>query len=71
MVTTAAIFHAGATVKPEMLEGVWISGNYIDEHYDPENGIEVDHGSFNVPTGIGFGVTPDENRIGDLVASYS
>ena len=70
-IVSAAVLHVAATVKPEMLEGVWTSANYIDEHYDPENGIEVDGGFFDVPKGVGLGITPDENRIGVLVASYS
>ncbi len=70
-IVSAAILHVSATVKPELLESVWTSGNYIDEHYDPDNGIAVDGGYFEVPKGVGLGVTPDEGRIGQLVASYS
>lgn len=69
-IVSAAILHVGATVKPELLEGVWTSGNYIDGHYDPVNGIEVDNGYFDLPQGVGLGVIPDEGRIGELVASY-
>ncbi len=70
-ITSAAILHMAATVKPEMLEGVWTSGNYIEEHYDPINGIKVNNGFFDLPAGPGLGITPDESRIGTLVASYS
>jgi len=70
-ITSAAILHVGATVKPEMLEAVWTSGNYIEEHYDPENGIRVDNGYFDLPKGPGLGIKPDEGRIGKLVAWYS
>ncbi len=70
-IVSAAILHVAATVKPEMLEAVWTSGNYIEEHYDPENGIAADSGHFNLPTGVGLGITPDESRIGQLLASYS
>jgi len=42
----------------------------VDEHYDPVNGIEVDNGYFDMPQGSGLGITPDESRIGQLVASY-
>jgi len=69
-IVSAAILHVAATVKPEMLEGVWTSGNYIDEHYETVNGIEVDNGYFDMPQGSGLGITPDESRIGQLVASY-
>lgn len=70
-IISAAILHMGATVKPALLEGVWTSGNYIEEHYDPENGIAVDNGYFDLPAGPGLGITPDEDRIGRLVASYA
>jgi len=69
-IVSASILHMGATVMPAMLEGVWTSGNYIDEHYDPVNGITVKDGYFDVPTGVGLGINPDESRIGELVASY-
>ncbi len=69
-ITAAAIVHVAATVEPRLLEGAWTAGVYIDEHYDPERGIEVRDGHFDVPTGPGLGVEPDESRIGELVASY-
>lgn len=70
-ILSAAILHFGATVKPELLESVWTAGDYIEENYDPENGINVDHGWFDLPTGPGLGVNPDESRIGSLVSSFS
>ena len=70
-IIAAAILHIGATIEPRLLEAVWTAGNYIEENYDPENGINVDGGHFDLPTGPGLGVEPDESRIGELVASYS
>ena len=67
----AAVLHVAATVEPHLLEAVWTSGSYIEENYDPENGINVDAGHFDLPTGPGLGITPDESRIGQLVASYA
>ena len=58
------------TVEPHLLEFVWTVGNYIVENYDPEHGINVDQGTFQLPAGPGLGVTPDETRIGALTASY-
>ena len=70
-ILAAAIVHIGATVEPRLLEAVWTAGNYIGEHYDPEGGIAVDGGHFDLPTGPGLGINPDESRIGELVASYA
>lgn len=70
-IIAAAIVHIAATVEPRLLEAVWTPGNYIEEHYDPENGIRVKDGYFSLPEGIGLGVSPDEDRIGELWASYA
>jgi L-alanine-DL-glutamate epimerase-like enolase superfamily enzyme len=70
-IVAAAVLHIGATVEPRLLEAVWTAGSYIEENYDPENGINVDGGYFDLPTGPGLGITPDETRIGDLSASFS
>lgn len=67
----AAVLQVAATVEPPLLEAVWTSGSYIEENYDPENGINVDAGHFDLPAGPGLGITPDESRIGQLVASYT
>ena len=67
----AAVLHLAATVEPRLLEAVWTSGSYIEENYDPENGINVDQGHFDLPTGPGLGINPDENRIGERVESFS
>ncbi|WP_170468866.1 mandelate racemase/muconate lactonizing enzyme family protein [Ruegeria arenilitoris] len=69
-IIAAACTHIGATVRPELLEGVWLAAPYIDGHYDPENGIRIEAGHINVPTGPGLGVVPDETRFGAPVASF-
>jgi len=69
-IVAAAVLHIAATVEPRLLEAVWTSGNYIEENYDPVNGINVDGGHFNVPSGPGLGVNPHESRIGTLVHSF-
>ena len=69
-ILAAAIVHLGCTVEPRLLEAVWTAGNYIEEHYDPEHGIAVDGGHFDLPSGPGLGVNPAEDRIGRLVSSY-
>jgi len=67
----AAMLHVAATLQPRLLEAVWTAGSYIEENCDPVNGIRVDGGHFDLPTGPGLGIEPDESRIGDLVASYA
>ncbi|WP_443627672.1 mandelate racemase/muconate lactonizing enzyme family protein [Candidatus Njordibacter sp. Uisw_002] len=69
-IVSAAILHMGATVKPAMLEGVWTAGNYIEESYDPANTVACTDGFFDLPTGFGLGITPQEDRIGHLVHSF-
>jgi L-alanine-DL-glutamate epimerase-like enolase superfamily enzyme len=70
-IVAAAVLHLAATVEPRLLEAVWTAGSYIEESYDPESGIRVDAGYFDLPTGPGLGISPDESRIGRLLASFT
>lgn len=69
-IVAAAVLHVAATVEPRLLEAVWTAGVYIEENYDPENGVNVDAGYFDLPSGPGLGVTPLEDRVGELAASF-
>lgn len=69
-IVAAAIVHIAATVEPRLLEAAWTAGIYIEENYDPENGIRVRDGQFDLPAGPGLGIMPDESRIGECVATY-
>lgn len=69
-IIAAACVHIGATVTPRLLEGVWIAEPHIDMHYDSANPVRVQDGHIRVPTGPGLGVTPDEGRFGEPVASF-
>ncbi|MDI3406413.1 mandelate racemase/muconate lactonizing enzyme family protein [Streptomyces cavernicola] len=69
-ILAAACTHIGATVAPELLEGVWLAAPYIEGHYDPENGIRIEGGHIKRPQGPGLGITPDESRFGAPAASY-
>ena len=69
-VIAAACTHLGATVAPELLDGVWIAAPYIDGHYDAEHGIRIERGHLRVPQGPGLGVVPDETLFGEPVASF-
>jgi L-alanine-DL-glutamate epimerase-like enolase superfamily enzyme len=69
-IIAAACTHVGATVEPARLEGVWLAAPYIDGHYDTQHGIRIENGHVAVPRAPGLGVTPDEGRFGDAVASF-
>jgi L-alanine-DL-glutamate epimerase-like enolase superfamily enzyme len=69
-IIAAACTHVGATVRPDLLEGVWLAAPYIGGHYDPENGVRIEGGHINVPQGPGLGVVPDESLFGAPVASF-
>ena len=69
-IIAAACTHIGATVRADLLEGVWLAAPYIDGHYDEENGIRIEGGHISVPTGTGLGVYPDEALFGAPVASF-
>ncbi len=57
-IVAAAVLHLAATVEPRLLEAVWTAGSYIEENYDPENGINIEGGYFTLPSGPGLGITP-------------
>ena len=66
-IIAAACVHMGATIAPKLLEGVWVSDNYIKGNYDEENPISA--GShIKVPTGPGLGINPDTSKW-ELVAA--
>ena len=70
-VIAAACTHIGATVQPRLMEGVWLAQPYIEGHYDEVNGIRIEGGHIQLPTGPGLGVVPDEERFGAAVASFA
>lgn len=69
-IIAAACTHVGATVRPDLLEGVWLAAPYIEGHFDPERGISIESGHIPVPEGPGLGVVPDETLFGAPVASF-
>ncbi|UWQ35532.1 mandelate racemase/muconate lactonizing enzyme family protein (plasmid) [Leisingera sp. M527] len=69
-ILAAACTHIGATVRPDLMEGVWLAAPYIDGHYDTENGIRLDGGHIALPQGPGLGITPDQSLFGAPVASF-
>ena len=68
-ISAAACVQIGATVRPELLDEVWLAAPYVAGHYDPENGIRIERGHIHRPTGPGLGVVPGESRFGAPVLS--
>ena len=69
-IIAAACTHIGATVRPDLLEGVWLAAPYIDGHYDNANGIDIEGGHIQLPSGPGLGVVPDASLFGAPIASF-
>ncbi len=69
-IIAAACTHLGATVRPDLLEGVWLAAPYIDGHYCSEVCIETKDGHINLPKGPGLGVIPDEAAFGPPVVEF-
>jgi L-alanine-DL-glutamate epimerase-like enolase superfamily enzyme len=61
-IIAAACVHMGATIDPQLSEGVWIAAPYIENHYDRENGVRIVDGWIDVPSGPGLGISPDTSR---------
>ncbi|MFJ2617941.1 mandelate racemase/muconate lactonizing enzyme family protein [Glutamicibacter sp. NPDC087344] len=70
-IIAAACTHLGATVAPDLNEGVWIAAPYIDGHYDRHGGIRVVDGHIQLPAGPGLGLDIDEEMFGEPVAVYT
>ncbi len=70
-IIAAACVHTAATVKPKLLEGVWLAQPYITDHYDPVNGVAIKQGYIDLPKGPGLGINPDESLFGNPFVSYS
>lgn len=71
-IIAAACTHIGATVKPHLLEGVWLAAPYIEGHYDPENGVTIENGTISVPTAPGLGILLNNKPCwGSPVMSFS
>ena len=69
-IIAAACTHIGSTVRPKLLEGVWLAAPYIEGHYDEKNGIDIVGGHIQRPIGPGLGVFPDEGMFGSPIASF-
>jgi len=69
-VIAAACVHIAATVRPDLLEGVWLAQPYIEEHHDPKHGVSIENGFIKVPMAAGLGIEPDESQF-DLLEKFA
>jgi len=69
-IITAACAHIAATVKPQLLEGVWTAGPLIDRSYSQNSGVNVVDGHIRLPDGPGLGVEPNLVMLGSPFAVY-
>jgi len=68
-ISAAACVQIGATMRPELLDGVWLAQPYVARHYDTQNPVRIEGGHIRRPTGPGLGVVPDESLFGAPVLS--
>ena len=70
-IIAAACAQVASTVRPSLLDGVWIAAPYIEGNYDAQNGVRIVEGHIAVPSGPGLGIVPDEAGFGSPVASFA
>lgn len=69
-IIAAACTHVAATVKPSLLEGVWLAEPMIEGSYSIGEGVRIRNGHISLPQGPGLGVEPDETLFGTAMASF-
>lgn len=69
-ISAAACTQIGATVKPRLLEGVWLAQPYIEGHYGSASPVRIVDGHIALPEGPGLGVNPDATLFGAPVAAF-
>lgn len=69
-VIAAACTHIAATVKPSLLEGVWLAEPMIEGSYSLGEGVRIRNGHIRLPQGPGLGVEPDESLFGSPIAAF-
>ncbi|WP_428523533.1 mandelate racemase/muconate lactonizing enzyme family protein [Roseibium sp.] len=69
-IISAACTLIAATVKPSLLEGVWLAAPMIEGSYGPNEGVRIRDGHIRVPDSPGLGVEIDEIRFGAPIAAW-
>jgi L-alanine-DL-glutamate epimerase-like enolase superfamily enzyme len=68
-IVTAAMTHLSASVPPRLLLNGFLAGEMVNERIAPGAPRAVD-GYASMPSGPGLGVTVDESRLGEALATY-
>lgn len=69
-IIAAACTHVAATVKPTLLEGVWLAQPMIETPYSENGGVEIRQGHIDLPSGPGLGIDVNEALFGPPIAAY-
>lgn len=69
-IIASACAHVAATVKPALLEGVWLAEPMIETPYVEDGGVCIQDGHIRLPRGPGLGIVPDERLFGAPIASF-
>ncbi|MET1413398.1 mandelate racemase/muconate lactonizing enzyme family protein [Roseibium sp. HPY-6] len=69
-IIASACAHVAATVKPALLEGVWLAEPMIETPYVEDGGVRIKDGHIRLPRGPGLGIVPDERLFGAPIASF-
>jgi len=69
-IIAAACTHIAATVRPSLLEGVWLAEPMIEGSYTRTEGVRIRDGHVRLPQGTGLGVEPDESLFGSPIAAF-
>lgn len=69
-IIAAACTHVAATVKPTLLEGVWLAEPMIETPYSENGGVRIRQGHIDLPSGPGLGVDVNESLFGDPIATF-
>ncbi|MEM9631105.1 MAG: enolase C-terminal domain-like protein [Pseudomonadota bacterium] len=69
-IIAAACTHMAATVRPDLLEGVWLAEPMIERNYTDGAAIRIEDGCIRLPDGPGLGVQPDEDLLNSPFATF-
>ncbi|MBG6175292.1 L-alanine-DL-glutamate epimerase-like enolase superfamily enzyme [Labrenzia sp. EL_208] len=69
-IIAAACTHLAATVKPSLLEGVWLAEPMIETPYTTNEGVKIREGHIRLPQGAGLGIEVNEALFGAPIASF-
>jgi L-alanine-DL-glutamate epimerase-like enolase superfamily enzyme len=69
-IIAAACTQVAATVKPSLLEGVWLAEPMIETPYTIGEGVKIREGHIPLPKGPGLGIEVNEALFGAPIATF-